>query len=709
MNTYVGKESELSNDDYRKISKSELLESNSSKKSFVLGFICSLLEDAKTNYLTKSSEERGSWMKYHAERNGKKLRFEARSIADVMSKRDYFKGFCLFLDEFVPDAWAVLVRNIARSIGLRCIVANTNGKIANLTGKNIVSFSGYSSTSSRCIWSIVITSLGFISWQVLKMKYPDLEAKLNEMIEAVGNEYSEDKKLLKAFLGRQKLEYFRPGIANFFAYSIVKGEFVLDFASFTFAKFLARTTQILAEKMGSRKSDAIKSYPGYAASLALFYSFAYEAKAANFDYFSSSYHDSSFIEKHFYYLINPIDPENCMFITFASTCQSADDKISLVLSENGESKWISEATYFKRTEFMTILSCFNLLPTSDSFYNTFNTARIQTNNRKIDPGSFPNTLASKSDGNRLETFVAASIIDASHHRMGNNMNDFEGQDGISLLNNFVQNLIFQNPDRCKGNFSIDIMSNYKENFNLEEYLVNLKIPFLYPENCEIPEELKEISVQNEDQVGVTRSVYIEKYERPPDSKQVDGIFKCFQKITTKYDSDPKKAKIENFLKRSCVLECKNWEKNVLYGNLEDIIRKQLGNQTEEVTEEIKDEKVSVSEKTDKLVGEVDNTDKSITDKMEKLAVMTEKKDKDEFLVKDAVLSFIICRSIGDSERAKDITLNEFYEFCQKSLVNVFKIIKPNDEKMELVSLLEKQSSDPKLVCIVVELNTLNKK
>lgn len=651
LETLTGKYYGLNDDDLKEISKSNL--GSSGKKSFVLGFLCRLIDDARNNFLAKTGDNRDPWMKYHAERSGKDFSFEAQPIAECKAENAQFDGFCLFLDEFVNEPWSVLIRNLARAVGLRCIVANTNGKIANLTGKNSVNFTGVSTTARQSIWSIVITSLGFISWEILKKKYPTLQVKLLELIKTVGDQYIDDKKLLKEFLQGGTLECLRPGLADFFASTIVNFSFSGDH-SLTFAKFLSQITQILAEIMGKRKPDSIGSNYGHAASLGLLFSHAYEAKI-NPDYFSSMFNDSCFIEKHFYYLINPKDPEKFIFITFASS--SDRDNYSLCLTEDGKLNWIAEATAFRSTEFMTVLSSFNLLPTDKSFYNVFLTARMESNNKKNDPGNYPNALAVKSDGNRLETFATASLIDASHHAMGNLLNTFEGQDGIIFVNNFIENLIFANRNRKVRDFCTQIKDEYQNDFNLKEFMANLKIPFLYSENCKIPEKLKKISAQNVDQLG-KRSILIGEYSRPADREEIDGIFKCYKKVNILVPGRSlKRSKIEIFEKRSCIMECKNWKDSVPLSRIQKIIRKALG---------------------------------------------LEEKQKKE-LVQDAVLNFIICNDILD---AKNLTITNFNSFCKKNLVNVFKIEKSNDA-IQIVEMIEKLSSSPRLVCIIIELKTLN--
>lgn len=96
-------------------------------KLFTLGLLVHLVQDAKANYDTLDPETRPSWMEYHAKR--KNFRFRHFSITEL--PLSIFEGYCLYLDDFVTEPWAIFIRNLARSVGLRCIVTNTDAKVAN--------------------------------------------------------------------------------------------------------------------------------------------------------------------------------------------------------------------------------------------------------------------------------------------------------------------------------------------------------------------------------------------------------------------------------------------------------------------------------------------------------------------------------------------------------------------------------------------------
>ena len=84
------------------------------------------------NYDTLSVESRPVWMEYHARRTD--FIVTPKSISEIPV--DFFKGYCIFLDEFKGFDWAIYIRNLARAIDLRCCVCNTDAKVADLVGKH---------------------------------------------------------------------------------------------------------------------------------------------------------------------------------------------------------------------------------------------------------------------------------------------------------------------------------------------------------------------------------------------------------------------------------------------------------------------------------------------------------------------------------------------------------------------------------------------
>ena len=99
---------------------------------------------------------------YAAERT---LTFKPASIGQVRNLAN-LNEFFIFLDEFIADDWAVFVRNLSRAIGLLCVVANTNTKVANVIGKDTSS-----GGAGELIWSFVVCRLNGASKAILNSKF----------------------------------------------------------------------------------------------------------------------------------------------------------------------------------------------------------------------------------------------------------------------------------------------------------------------------------------------------------------------------------------------------------------------------------------------------------------------------------------------------------------------------------------------------------
>lgn len=205
---------------YALLSADNLLNSFDDHKFFTLGFLVALMEEAEANY-DKDSESllipgtKKSWMEFWAKRddNRSELYFSAISINEAMQKADLFKKYFLFLDEFSGFPWAVLVRNLTRSIGMRVLVANTNSDIANLTGKShAVSSRG---VGVREVWSIVVVKLNeaFISHS--DAKYLSLLQNIENIVQSCIDKEKEAVRIFfEDFITNQYFK-LRPGVLDF--------------------------------------------------------------------------------------------------------------------------------------------------------------------------------------------------------------------------------------------------------------------------------------------------------------------------------------------------------------------------------------------------------------------------------------------------------------------------------------------------------------
>ena len=115
-----------------------------------------LVNQARQNYDSLNVDG----MQYYANRSGTNFNAAAKSIGQILA--NYFDGYTLFLDEFKGHEYAIFIRNLARAVGIRCCVSNTNAKVANLVGKHQSIMSGYSAES---VWSIVVTELKLSNYQ----------------------------------------------------------------------------------------------------------------------------------------------------------------------------------------------------------------------------------------------------------------------------------------------------------------------------------------------------------------------------------------------------------------------------------------------------------------------------------------------------------------------------------------------------------------
>ncbi len=108
------------------------------RQSFAtLGFLAAVMQKAA------DWNNSGSWIRFYADLEAFSFRAltfkESEQIAGPIKE-----SFCLFLDEFTVGDKQLLIRNLARLCGLKCVVSNSNTRIADLfdpsrTGRGKVS------------------------------------------------------------------------------------------------------------------------------------------------------------------------------------------------------------------------------------------------------------------------------------------------------------------------------------------------------------------------------------------------------------------------------------------------------------------------------------------------------------------------------------------------------------------------------------------
>ena len=167
---------------FQKISAENLLNSYGDTTFECLGFLMKLIEDAEENYHSNNE----NWMRFYINResfyySGKTPKEFKLFISKLPNK------YCLFLDEFSGKTGSVLIRNLARGTTLKCIVANTNSDIANLTGQAQSCASRTNPTdvaANRDVWSVVFNCLNNADWD---LSFGRVEESINKLIEYCQN------------------------------------------------------------------------------------------------------------------------------------------------------------------------------------------------------------------------------------------------------------------------------------------------------------------------------------------------------------------------------------------------------------------------------------------------------------------------------------------------------------------------------------------
>ena len=297
------------------------------------------------------------------------------------------------------------------------------------------------------------------------------------------------------------------------------------------------------------------------------------------------------------------------------------------------SNWEAELTFFKSDEILTVLACMNLFNyTSESFNLVLDKIFRASRTLSFDTGSTENPMAVKRDGNRLEVLATLCASHSSHHDpLENRKNCFKGQSGSNFLMNLLFNLIIS----CQTEtVSIDLNYTRAElgNFNIQKYLEEeVLIPFLYVSNFELPQVF-----QNSD-IILDRSIKMGKLTRTTGKSRIDIEFPYYNHANQKL---------------ICKIECKNWKKHLLYGNLLEIFKRAQGN--------------------------------------------------------NMPISITVCDEIGHS---RENTKNEFYDYCCHNRINVYRFsnLSSASSTFCLFPLSKDISIKPLLIAFVIELKVINTK
>ena len=498
-------------------------------KSRVLGFILALIEDANRPQVLQNS----SWMRYHATRQN--FSFNSARIHDIQADANIFKGFVLFLDEFVAEEWAIYVRNLARVIGLTCLVANTNTRIANLAGTETCS-----GGSVLDVWSIVIISLSSASLYLLNQLY-SLRRNIDEI-----KRNSRDRGLIM-FLNNfliNEIDNMRPGMSLFIAESIADFTANRSDLPTTLRLFLDTILKKVTVKLKIRKFRSNFNLLTQCAKIGLLLPESYERSPPSCEDFSWFFQGSSFLQNHLYRLVNPTGIDHWIFLTSPPDLNS---KTLRFVSNNESSPWTTERTCFDEKEKSTILACLFL-----KFGNPVTDILTRAKNRSIQSAhDAQNVNAQQLQGNHLEVSAAVSVIDASQHCYGTVVNEeifsLAGQKGINFIKNLIINLISEFEFvKISRTFEIAVE---RCSFNLMNAFRDMKMPFLYSLGREDKffEKLDRLS----------ESVYMKKYERTGNIMQIDGKFEF------EYSG----------IKKLAVVECKNRAASISTSILNEVIER----------------------------------------------------------------------------------------------------------------------------------------
>ena len=611
-------------------------------RSWTLGFLMELVDRNSSN---------SSWMDFYAKRAN--FEFSQCSIADLPT--GYFNGFCLFLDEFSSDPWAVYIRNLARLIGLRCVCSNTNTRVANLVGKNTAS-----ANQGQRIWSIVLVRLNSPCVSLLNKSF-NLQGSIDYLKNASGA-HSDLHRFLVDFEETQ-LNILRPGAAMFVAAAI--GEFCRKLQSNSAVPLLGNFFDFVVTRLYTslkiRKMSLEREYDAYMAKIGLLYPESFfPAKPGQITLEDSVprpqrcpkyLKKNSFLEYHLYYLRNPQfegpDVAND-HINWAFFTVSSNNKVSPLGTISNESikLWHAEYTHFEPNEIFTFLGCL-FIPFHFSPMTYLNFASIKADSSKWKSLlSSPNPNARQLDGNDFEVAASVCIADASQHAydaylLGTNVQvrSFKGQTGTTFIQNLVSNLVIDWVELTSNNL-VKVTFPESDAFNLVEKFLNcFHIPFLYSfnrnisifKNCSDPD------------------FFADQYFRPPNNAEIDGRFPI------RFNGLPSLA----------VMECKNYASKVTVTKLKDILKK-----------------------VNKVILEWE----------------TENKDKDIVTPK---LSLIFCNSCSIPGRKSKLA-----ELCNTAGINIYRIKKSGPRAFEVVPFFaeaDRISSDPKLICIIFPIDDINSK
>ncbi len=570
---------------------------------WTLGFIKSLIE------AFESKPQPASWMKIYTQPHS--FTYRPASISELqefLSSRKY----CLFLDEFKTDPWVVLVRNLARAVGLRCVIANTNTNIANVIGKD--NTSGAEGTAA---WSLVVCRLNGSRLSILnkelglftslttiaKHRYPDAVFDSSELFDFIASKSDTDRvmKFLKSLIEYQ-IQALRPGIASFVTVALKafcdekltttsEDEPVLE-ANYLFVVFLEFLIERVCHLMCKRKPRLMGNTSAYLAKIGLLVKQSYKSyTAADLDVVQDAKETAqlcnhrAYLENHLFYISNPTTPDKWAFVTIPDTDTDTgiDSTIITVASRTTSSAaqessgysllpWVAELTHFRKEELITALACF-FVHSSSTVSSVLRKARLASTTNANYTYEASNERALSNSGNSLEVAAAACVADASRQRYPG-CYTFNGVSGEEFVNNLTRNLIFV------GGYYVGLRVHFPE--SLGKFLKGCQIPFIYGWNrdrdCDDDNDGRSESDsdcgsdvdQFESLNCPEEGVLLANFKRCKNDQEIDGRFGI---LVEEEIGEGNSQTVFN--EKLVIVECKNHRRNITTTKLTTILQKCL--------------------------------------------------------------------------------------------------------------------------------------
>ena len=531
------------------ISATELLLLHSRTKFKTLGFIAALINHANSNFNPSNHK----WMIFYAT-TSRNIVVEEMCLADF--KNFNFGNYALFFDEFESHNWSAFVRNLFRAAMFPIFVANTNSNAANLVGKLT---SSQSRTRSKNGWSLVTIILNSINRNILNKMYPALQRKIISIMNSAINQ--SEKTFIRVFFEdffNNHLQNLRPGFADVIASKIME---LPNLLGISLNRILTIIIASLADEIKDKKSAVHLKLEGVLGSLALFMNNAYLPSDVSLSVLAKKIsHMKSYLQHHFYYLINPVDVTKWCFLTYRPDATDNPLKV-FIRTPQGQKfiDWKIEYTFFMSEEILPFLAFQSIISSKYSIPYALTTGLELSEADARTTGRTPNYSQNVPlNGDELEVISTVSLIDASQHFVGFEKSSFCGQNGKSFLTNLIGNLIKAPGYRRENKVNFD--DSLARNF-----LSAMHVPFLFPAGMDLPPIFLTYFANNEGFNG--RSVNFGKFGRTTNSMEIDAIFNYFIKNG---------VGVVPFT-GICSVECKNWRRNLLTAHLLKILDKAKSN------------------------------------------------------------------------------------------------------------------------------------